>query len=215
MKIYLKNGTFLGVGFLGLSILSILFIDKPLAIFIHNHGFDQLMYFRFITENLSIIYEITAILLILISSFEKHLLSKLGFTVYCILIILVTASIKTKFKIYLGREWVKTWSKAPISLINDNIYGFYGRHPNNWQGSYPSGHTSLVSVISFILLIIYPKYKYIWISLILVIIAALIILDFHFLGDCLAGIALGGIMSYYLIGIYIFLRNKFKSEVYF
>ncbi|TXI92391.1 MAG: phosphatase PAP2 family protein [Neisseriales bacterium] len=175
-----------------LAYASILVLDRPLAIFIHQHGIDSYLQLRKITEGMPIFISVLAIMALIIYYWQKQR-KVLSFTapVYFYLMLKLTMEIKTGLKIVFGRYWPKTWINNNLSLIHDNVYGFNWLHGFGNQGSFPSGHSTYVVFCAMWLSYVYPKLVYIWFLLAFFGITCLILLDYHFLGDCFAGIGLG------------------------
>ncbi len=175
-----------------LASISILVVDRPLAILIHQNGLDSYLQLRKITEGMPVFISVLA-MLALISYYWRKERKLLSFTapVYFYLMLKLTMEIKTGLKIIFGRYWTKTWINNNLSLIHDNVYGFNWLHGFGNQGSFPSGHSTYVVFCAMWLSYIYPKLAYIWFLLALLCITCLIVLDYHFLGDCFAGVGLG------------------------
>ena len=110
---------------------------------------------------------------------------------YFYLCLQLTLELKTGLKIIFGRYWPTTWIAGNLSLIHDGIYGFHWWHGWGNQGGFPSGHTTYTLFCCTCLYLTLPRLKYLWLLLALLIPSCLIILNYHFLGDCLAGIGLG------------------------
>ena len=221
---YFVRGTCVFVSFLLLSIVSILFIDKPFALWIHEIGSDQLLFLRYITETTQYWLSITYITVLLIfptpqlfknnggniandfkTSQSNNLSARIVKIIYFIFVVLIALWIKTKLKIFFGRDWPLRWGGSHLGLIPDGIYQFNILNSKFWQGSFPSGHATLVATASIIMYLLYPRAKYLWLILALVVIIAILMLNYHFIGDCLAGVALGGLCAYYGVAAYYFL----------
>ena len=90
-----------------------------------------------------------------------------------------------------GRLWPETWVDHNPSWIGTGAYGFYPFHGGRGWGSFPSGHTARVTAPFAVLWQRLPGLRLVWALPPLVMAAALIACDYHFLGDCVAGAYLG------------------------
>jgi membrane-associated phospholipid phosphatase len=93
----------------------------------------------------------------------------------------------TLLKYACGRLWPETWTHNNPSWITNHQYGFLPFHGGEGYGSFPSGHTARVTAPFAVLWQRLPKWRPVWALPPLVIAAALIASNFHFLGDCVAG----------------------------
>jgi membrane-associated phospholipid phosphatase len=172
------------------AIISIAFIDKPLAIYIHIVQLDNIKQLRLLSEYMPII--IMAICLLSIINYYRNKKLNLALSlIYIYAGLHSVLTIKTGFKILFGRYWPKTWINHNLSLIDNNVFGFNWLHGFGNQGSFPSGHSTYIAYCITWLFIYYPKQRYLWISIATLGIAPQVILDYHFFGDCMMGIALG------------------------
>ena len=95
-------------------------------------------------------------------------------------------------KIAFGRLWPETWVTPPNpSWINTHQYGFVPFHGGRGYESFPSGHTTRITAPFAVLWQRLPRYRVLWVVPTLLVMAGLLASDYHFLGDCLAGIYLG------------------------
>lgn len=199
MKIKSQFAVILGLWLLALP--AVLWIDRPLALAIHNNGIDSFLLLRHITEGLPLI----AMWLLVIAALYRGWQSRwwLGvFSAFYVYIMLkITMEIKTGLKIVFGRYWPKTWINNNLSLIHDNIFGFNWWHGHGNQGCFPSGHSTFTAFCCLWLWYLFPSLRYLWLGVMIVMPVCLIALDYHFLGDCLAGLGLGmlcALLSYQL-----------------
>jgi len=198
-----KCGFIIGVLWLA-SVVSILVVDRSLAIFIHQYELDKLLILRNITEGMPIVSLIIVCIVLFIYYWKtaNRKVTAITTPIYFYLVLRLSMEIKTGLKIIFGRYWPKTWVNNNLSLIHDGIYGFNWFHGFGNQGSFPSGHSTYMAFCTLWLIIYYPKLRYLWLALMLVCIFSLIILDYHFLGDCLAGAGLGILCGLVFISIW-------------
>lgn len=190
-----------------LALVSILFIDKPLALYIHSHGFDSFLQLRMVTEGVPLTITIIAILFLFSKHYKTGVISSLFLVIYFYLTLKATLQVKVFLKVIFGRYWPKTWINNNLSLVHDGVYGFNWLHGFGNQGSFPSGHSTYVMFCCFWLIYFFPKLKPLWYLTLVIMVASLVTLDYHFLGDCFAGIGLGCLCS----GFSIYLWEKVIS----
>jgi membrane-associated phospholipid phosphatase len=194
-----------------MTIVAILWIDKPLAIFINEHHFDQWRIFNLATEYLLILLTFIILVIIFIKSWQSLGYKAIFIVIYFYLTQMVTMKFKHVLKIVFGRYWPKTWFHNNLSLIHDGVFGFNWWHGYNNFGSLPSGHSTYLGFCFIWLVTLMPKLRWLGYIFLLILPFSLIILDYHFLGDCLAGLSLGfsaGYLSIYLLNL---LTNKLNQ----
>jgi len=174
-----------------IALVAIGFIDKPLALYMHSAGWDQLIWLRHISRGLLQPLLILTMLILFAYELRPRLLGGVLLVAYFYAGLKLTLAIKVGLKIVFGRYWPNTWIKNNLSLIHDGVYGFNWWHGFGDQGSLPSGHAVLVIFCCTWLYLVMPRLRYLLASIAAVSILPMIILNTHFLGDCLAGIGLG------------------------
>lgn len=195
-----KIGFVGAVVFMALSLFSIYFIDKPLTLLIHAEKWDQWHVLTYFSEySLSVLCVLCPLILLIFP--RKHTLrQRVLWALYFLVLIYVVGWFRQEMGIFAGRSWPMTWSgSGPYgSLIGDHVFGFHFWQSTDWKGSFPSGHSAVMAAVCFTMLLKYPafKYKVVWIVLIMLMPICMVLLNYHFLGDCFAGLALGMLMSY-------------------
>ena len=200
------------IAFSVLAVLSVIFIDKPLALWIHSNHFDNLVFFEYITEDLPMVLSWAAVFLLIFVRPSVNIGNRWLYIVYLFWLTETTIYVKQGLKGVFARYWPKTWIHGNLSLIGDNVYGFnwFGGFAFN-GGAFPSGHTTLVGIICLSLAILYPQFARLWYFLIALIIFSLLMMDFHFLGDCFAGLALASLFAGFGFAFYQYLLRKFSK----
>lgn len=207
---YFKKGSIIAILFFAFSCISIYFIDKPLALYLHEHGFNNWFALSIITE-----YGIPAFIafcIIFLCYVPTHptLSQRLLFLVYAIIIISFTELARIKLGVLFARSWPLAWSGSGVygSLIPGNQFGFHFLESSNWKGAFPSGHSMAITSICCTMYLIYNRYLVLWIIPTILMQISLILLNYHYLSDCLAGIGLGVLISYYGF----FIRNLYITN---
>lgn len=200
MKFYFKQLMLANLVLIFFTIIAVFYLDRPIALFMHSSGLDQIKGFRIITEDSPILIMLF-ILAVILGKKQLKLKNKLVLAAYFYLGLYLTMELKTGLKIIFGRYWPKTWFNNNLSLIHNNVFGFDFWHGSGNMGSFPSGHTTYVAFCMVWLICLLPHKRYWFLGLFTIVSISFIVLDYHFLGDCIAGLIVGGncaILSLYL-----------------
>ncbi|MES2615258.1 MAG: phosphatase PAP2 family protein [Bdellovibrionota bacterium] len=205
----IRQGTITILIFSMLAFISVFWIDRELAISIHSSRIDQLPILQFISNWFPTSISIFFLAFLFFVRIKNNFGHRIILYIYLIILTYTAGYIKTGLKIIFGRYWPKTWLNSNLSLINNNVFGFNWMQGYENQGSFPSGHSTFIAVTCVAMTIIYPQWIKLWVSLIVLMVASQVILDYHFLGDCFAGVALGGGCAFFGMALYLkFLRPK-------
>lgn len=198
-KISLKQLARINLILVVFTSVAVFWLDRPIALFMNHNSFDWIKYQKIITENLPIFLIVFIIAVILFKSTMKFV-NRLILATYFYTTLYITMEINTLLKTIFGRYWPTTWFNNNLSLIHDNVFGFDFWHGVGKMGSFPSGHTACVTFcIIWLIKLIHSKKKwFLWLWGLEPL--SLIVLDYHFLGDCLAGLILG--MNCAVLSIY-------------
>lgn len=210
-----RTGAMLGITFLLCSILSVWLIDEKLAFFINSLNLPTSKLLHFITEISPRYIILVEILLLSSLAFKSSLRKVLGLFLLYAIVVALADGIKTELKIILARNWPNVYTNDGIhgSLIGNDLYGFHFFEPGRWQGSFPSGHTTFISSSSMIMALIFKRYSYIFLALIPIMMIAILLQNYHFLGDCLSGIGLGAFVAYNSYAAYLWLMNRPSNKI--
>jgi membrane-associated phospholipid phosphatase len=174
--------------------LSIAFLDRPIATYshdvIHHPEWAKLL------TKLAILPDplaLAALAVVTVLYFWRGRLSFGGRTAAAAALATLLATMAVIIlKIAFGRLWPETWLVPPNpSWINTHQYGFQPFHSGIGYESFPSGHTTRITAPFAVLWRRLPRYRVLWVLPTLLVMVGLLASDFHFLGDCLAGIYLG------------------------
>lgn len=207
---YCTTGAVFCIFFLFASILSVWFIDEKLTFFINSLNLPASKLLHFITEISPRYIILLEVLLLGSLAFKSTLRKTLGLFLLYAIVVALSDVIKTELKIILARNWPNVYTNDGIhgSLIGNNLYGFHFFEPGRWQGSYPSGHITFISSSSMIMSMLFKRYRYIFLALIPIMMIAILLQNYHFLGDCLSGIGLGTFVAYNGYAAYLWLINR-------
>jgi membrane-associated phospholipid phosphatase len=98
--------------------------------------------------------------------------------------------LKWLFKFIFGRTNTRVWI---VNQVNDDFHWFNG---GGDYSSFPSGHMMVFTAFFFALWPFYPRYRLISVVLMLILAAALVTTDYHYLSDVIAGAYLGMITTF-------------------
>jgi len=199
-------------------LISIFFLDKPIAIQAYLFSTQVLNYhpsptnplsghlFNLLTELsyllITLFFPIYFFLKISQENNQKNnyknlkllkFLDSLGFMSLSMALAFFIKSTLQEFFGRIGPRYAD--SSALLFLRNKNLYGF---HFLQHAGSFPSGHMCVYGAGLMALSLSYPQFKFVFLSLGIVLGLILILLNYHFLSDVIAGSYLGLSLSFAL-----------------
>lgn len=98
--------------------------------------------------------------------------------------IILSGIICNIFKIILGRARPEMWFKH-------HMYGFYFFKTNASMWSFPSGHCTTAATFFVGLAILYPRFKWMWLTLMILVAISRFTLLHHYVSDTMIGLWLG------------------------
>lgn len=177
-------------------------LDRPIAWFVHDHGLPRLQLLRQLTYLPDAIVVASAIVLLLAPlrlgirrprcSGERALLQASASVALAVFV-------KNFLKFVFGRAWPETWIDHNPSLIHDHVYGFFWFQASPGFHSFPSGHTTVTFAAMSVLWLWLPA-RWRWLPAVVcaLVIVGLLGMDYHFLGDVVAGAFIGGVCGVYV-----------------
>jgi membrane-associated phospholipid phosphatase len=192
------------LGIASVVMASFLWLDRPVASFVHDHlryphhgVVDEASHFpNPLVPSAVILAVILGLRMILGRSLSHNQAS----TFVCSLSIIFTEAIKNALKFIFGRTWPETWVQNNPSFIRDGVYGFHFMHGGTAYQSFPSGHMAATCTVISVLWIRYPRFRWFYLIVGLLIGAGLVGANYHFLSDVIAG-AFVGLSSGWLVTV--------------
>lgn len=103
----------------------------------------------------------------------------------------ITEVLKEQLKFLFGRTWPETWPGGNPSFIRDGVYGFHFFHGGAGYNAFPSGHMATACAVLTVLWVFYPRVRPLCLLGGVAVGGALVIGNYHFLSDVIAGAFLG------------------------
>lgn len=172
-----------------------LFVDRPVAWFVHNHRFypdDFLVWPPLVSDWLTCLVVLGIVVVVAWRLWRPG--GQLQTVLLAISVnLVVTSGIKSVLKWAFGRTWPEIWSDNTPSLIADGVYGFHPFHFGKAYQSFPSGHAAATFAVVSILWLSRPRWRMLYLVVGGLVCVLLVGLNFHFVGDVIAGAMLGSI----------------------
>lgn len=189
------------VSYLIFILVSFLYIDQPLALFIQSLSLKtHWPLLRWVTNvglGGTYILSLPIIALILRYGYQKKTWENRAWFLWAC--VLIPSIICLGIKFFFGRS-------RPDLLFQDNLYGFYWLQTKAQFWSFPSGHTSTIMGLVFGLSILFPRYAYGVVICGMCVALSRVLLTHHYLSDVL----FAGYLSFIEIAI-LYYWVKYKS----
>jgi membrane-associated phospholipid phosphatase len=129
------------------------------------------------------------------------------------LAVLVAMQFNASVKSIFGRTWPESWLGDNPSWIRDGVFGFFPFHGGRGWGSFPSGHTTVVTTPATILWIVWPELRILWAALVAIVITGLIGGNYHFVADCIGGLYLGVAVALGMVALTLSPQDRLSWSV--
>jgi membrane-associated phospholipid phosphatase len=175
------------------------FVDRPVAFFVHDHNLARFSFLAWLTYPPPILQAWAPALLTGLAvrrawgpfrRWERTLFAA------CVSL-LVAVQFKDSLKYVFGRYWPDTWVHDNPSLIGGGAYGFHPFHEGSAYGSFPSGHAARTLAVVAVVWVAYPRWRWACVAAAAAVAVGLIGMDYHFVGDVIAGGLVGGLVGVY------------------
>lgn len=190
---------------LGLATVAVLicyfFLDRPIAWFVYNHDLRRYAWLDTLTHIADwIVY--ASVVVLLLAPFRLSLRRPVAYAERVLLAMSMNVAtavfLKNALKTLFGRAWPETWINHNPSLIHDNVYGFFWLQGGQGFHSFPSGHTTITFAAMSVLWLSAPRLRWLSVLPCIGIIVGLLGMDYHFLGDIVAGAFLASTSGLYI-----------------
>jgi membrane-associated phospholipid phosphatase len=185
----------MAVAYLGLLMLSMVYLDQPLAYACHELHLNEHSWLAWSVSALgsNTNYITLFALLIVYFRYVKPWVVAEARTWFLAACVVLSTSVCLVLKVLLGRA-------RPELLFQDHLYGFFGLKTHAVFWSFPSGHTTTVMSMVAGLSLIFPRGLYAWLTLGILVLGSRIALTKHFLSDVLAAWGLAFLVVWCLYG---------------
>jgi membrane-associated phospholipid phosphatase len=176
------------------------YVDRPVAFFVHDHALSRGPVLKDLTYPPPILQRWTPVALAALlvrrawgpfRRWEQTLLAA------CLSLLVADQCRQTLGHVF-GRDWPNTWIHDNPSLIGTGAYGFHPFHGSEVYGSFPSGHTARTLAVVAVLWIAYPRWRWIGVLASVAVAVGLVGMNYHFVGDVIAGGFVGAIVGVYV-----------------
>jgi len=163
---------------------SFFYIDQVLALYFHNlHNSWIITIFHYITKLGDSLYSLVLLsILFLFYRRQKPLFSQK--MLYLLSIIILSGLVVDIIKIIVSRV-------RPAMLFEHDMYGFVWFKLGYEFNSLPSGHSATAFALCIGLSLLFPRYKYLFILIALLVVMSRVVLTCHYLSDILLGSLFG------------------------
>ena len=181
------------VGCAVLVVICIFFVDRPAARFAHDIIGRHAVFLEMtrIPEYMATAAAILAAVLGIVAWARGAIGGALRVLFAAALSFIVAQAIKDQLKFDFGRLWPETWVNHNPSFIDTGNYGFFPFHGGAGWGSFPSGHMTAITSAMAVLWMAWPRWRPLWAAAAVTVAVGLYGMDYHFVGDMVAGSFLG------------------------
>jgi len=182
-----------------LVIVCYFLVDRPVAFFVHDQGVEKIAVFKWLTYPPPLVQTWSPLILaILIIRRALGAFNRWEWTLFVACVSLIVADeFRTSLGDLFGRYWPETWFDHNPSLIGTDTYGFHPFVTGDDIGSFPSGHAVRILGFASVWWISYPRSRFFLAIVSVPMLMSLIAMDYHFVGDVIAGSCVGGIVGRY------------------
>ncbi len=177
------------------------FVDRQVAFFVQRHTINRFAELRWLTEPPPLVQSWSPLLLVALCVRRawgpwrhwQHVLF-----VACVSVI-VADQFRQSLGDLCGRYWPETWHDNNPSLIGTGAYGFHPFQVGDDVGSFPSGHSARIVGFFSVFWLTMPRAHWLYAILAVPMLLSLIGMNYHFVGDVIAGSTLGAIVGSYAV----------------
>ena len=210
---------------------SIMFVDRPVATWVHEHLRDT--HFALFTasydthplaigpfslmaspaETLGPIACVVLAIQALLAAGGQRRTMRGRIILTLALSVLVALQVNAHAKSVFGRTWPESWLGDNPSWIRDGVFGFFPLHGGKGWGSFPSGHTTVVTTPATILCMVWPELRILWVATVAIVITGLIGGNYHFVSDTIGGLYLGVAVGLAMTGLTLSRQDRLNWSI--
>lgn len=204
-------------GAVALVVFCYLFLDRPFASFVqqHIHLNEFWFYVAYFLSNIPVLMFFLSPLFVVRFFYQKYWVNDTN--LWQVLLCLASMSLVLSYLITVPLKFI--FARTNIQLyLYCHTYEFFWFTKSAYLNAIPSGHVASSTGFLWILCRHAPKYQSLWWPLLFFIPLMVFLLNSHFLGDLLAGAAIGILMAE-AVGCVLMKRDphpltKFQSDKY-
>lgn len=173
------------------------FVDRPAAFFVHRHRPPCVDELRWLTEPPPLVQSWSPLVLVLLAirrAAGPWRRWQTALFLACVSVI-VADQFRQSLGDLCGRYWPETWHDNNPSLIGTGAYGFHPFQVGDDTGSFPSGHAARIAAFFAVFWLAMPRGRWLYAVLAAPMLIALVVLNYHFVGDVIAGSVLGALVG--------------------
>ncbi len=182
-----------------LVILCYFFVDRPVAFFVARHKIAAAPHLVWLTEPPPLVQSwsplVAAFLLASWAWLAPRRWQRVLLT--ACLTLIVADQCRESLGDLCGRDWPETWRDNNPSLIGTGAYGFHPLETGDDVGSFPSGHAARIAAFLGVFWLAEPRSRAACLLVGAPLAASLVAMNYHFVGDVIAGTFLGAIAAAY------------------
>lgn len=181
------------------AVVCYFWVDRQVAWFVYHQHIEKVSVFRWLTyppPEVQTWSPLVLTLLCLRRAWAPWVRWQQALFVAC-LSVLVADQFRFCLGDIIGRYWPETWRQDNPSLIGTGTYGFHPFQRGDDIGSCPSGHAARIASFGVVWMLALPRSSVVVIVIALPMLLSLVAMNYHFVGDVVAGSALGAIIAVY------------------
>jgi membrane-associated phospholipid phosphatase len=189
------------------------FVDRPVAIFVRDRQFTDHPALKWLTYPPPVLQSwVPAVLAALMVRRAWGPFHRWECTLVAACVGMVLADqFRQTLAFVFGRTWPETWVDDNPSFIRDGAFGFHPFHGGIGFESFPSGHSARTLAVAGVAWIGYPRWRWVCVLAAVLVALGLVGMNYHFVGDVIAGGFVGGIVAMY-VAHFCGVDEKLSSE---
>jgi membrane-associated phospholipid phosphatase len=200
---------------LGTVLVCYFWIDRPVAFFVDRHHLNQVKVFRWLTHPPPQVQTWSPLILTALA--VRRAWGPWARWQKTLFVAGVSLIVTDQFRVCLGdvcgRYWPETWFQDNPSLIGNGTYGFHPFQRGDDLGSFPTGHAARILGFMFVWFLVTPSSRLIVAIISVPMLVSLVLMNYHFISDVIAGAFLGAIIAAYAVHLARFWTSDNQGEV--